>query len=385
MNAQNFGIGYGIEIEGDPVSSGLFTQVGAITDSNCSLCRIGIWAPQATSDIQVQGGTYSGSGAANSYGADFASIPGGSTTGSIRIIGSAFRNHATAAVNFFDCQGCQVVAIKGEQVQASPTVGIGVQADGTTHCVSDVVVGGGLTNYLTGVKVTSNCSNPLILLPALANVTTGVFNNAASPLELSGTNGLMLRGASASAPSPTLAGQFSYNTTLNQFVGGVGTAASQVFPTFPNTLIPISGNCVQWAASGELNDYTHPCSSGILTITCNGLFSTTATTDYFPSVGSDLCASTTVPTVGIPLPTGGTLKNLYVVVNTHGLNSSSGAVTVVVNGSTTLMTCTLGTSTNYQDTSDSATVTAGQTVWIQVTTQSGETMKDLRATFQVLK
>jgi len=384
----NFGIGYGIEIEGDPASGGVFTQVGAIQNSNCSLCRIGIWAPQAASDIQVQGGTYSGPGATSSpsypsYGVDFETSQSGSTTGSIRIIGTAFRINSTASVNFFDCQGCQVITIKGEQVAASPFVGIAVQADGTTHCTGDVVVGGGFANYATGVKVTSNCSNPLLLLPPLTSVTTAVSNNASTPIELSGANGLMLRGSSVS--SPTTAGQFSYNNTNSQFVGGLG-GTTGVFPTFTGAN-PTNGDCAKWVAAGQLADAGSSCATpnnAAIFFWCTGSFTANTTAFLFPGPNGQGCNNVVAPTAGMPLPFAGTLRNLQVVVGAAGTSATGETVTVFKNGSSTLLACTLVMTTTCNNTGTNVSVSAGDTIYAQVTVPTGDTLvKDMRLGVQL--
>jgi hypothetical protein len=379
VNAANFGVGYGIELEGDPSTSGQ-TQVGAVVDSNCTLCRIGIWAPQSVSDIQVRGGTYSGSSGSPSYGADFETVTGGSTTGSIRVTGTAFRNDTTAALRFFDCQGCQTVEIKGEQVSASPAVGTGIVLDGTTKCLGDVVVGGGFAHFVTDVSAAAACSQPLILASPLTNVS----DSASSPLELS-LNGLMLGGATAG--SPTVGGQFSYNTTNNQFVGGLGSSTG-VFPTFTGSN-PSAGDCVKWASGGQVADAVNGatgigCNNAMMLFWCNGIFASSITDALVPAGSNGSCTNSTAA-AGFPMPFSGTLKNLQVVAGTAGHTGTSGVVTVFVGGSGSTITCMVGTGTSCSDPAHSVQVSAGQTVYVQATTPSmaGETLANLRVSLQL--
>jgi len=75
----------------------------------------------------------------------------------------------------------------------------------------------------------------------------------------------------------------------------------------------------------------------------------------------------------------GTLKALIVSAGTGGVNASSGVVTVLKNGSTTTMTCTLGTGTSCTDITHTQAYAAGDLISIQFTTQAAETLANVKA------
>ena len=79
---------------------------------------------------------------------------------------------------------------------------------------------------------------------------------------------------------------------------------------------------------------------------------------------------------GIPMPVKGTLKGLYVTgIPRNGDNNyvfppTDGAVVVLVNGSATSITCTLGNNTSCNDKTHSVLVKPGDLVELQITFQS---------------
>jgi hypothetical protein len=77
----------------------------------------------------------------------------------------------------------------------------------------------------------------------------------------------------------------------------------------------------------------------------------------------------------------GTLKNLYVIAGTGG--KSGDAITVYVAGSTSGITCTIGTGTSCNDTTHSYAVTAGQSITIRVTTGASDTLANMNISFEL--
>jgi len=75
----------------------------------------------------------------------------------------------------------------------------------------------------------------------------------------------------------------------------------------------------------------------------------------------------------------GTLLNLQVTAGTGGVNASSGAVTVLKNGSATTLTCTVGTGTSCSDATHTAAFATGDVISIQFTTQAAETLAGVKA------
>lgn len=402
VNVTNFGGGYGIELEGDVNggTAGMQTQIGAIVNSNCSLCRIGIWGPQSLSDIQIEGGTYSGSApigsGITSYGADFetpiyGALPGVSTTGSIRVIGTAFRNHTGDGVRFYDCIGCQAIGVKGEQVKTPSNLGNEIHFDGTGttnqagifHCTGDVAVGGASSGYNFDVNATSGCTKALIVQSALSKVS----NASTLAIEVSATNGLLLAGSAVTTPS--LAGQLAYNASSNQFVGGLSAGTPVTFPTFAGSNPP-SGDCVKWFTGGQIQDA--PCATisnnAVLMFFCNNAFPATGTSteDLTPGGVNTSCGNTTAPTIpvpGVPMPINGTLSHLQVIAGTAPASMFSVVVTVWVNGSASSLACTLSSGSTSCNNSNTVSVTAGQLVYVEaVASGLGSATANLRVAVQ---
>jgi hypothetical protein len=124
-------------------------------------------------------------------------------------------------------------------------------------------------------------------------------------------------------------------------------------------------------------------SSAVFVGGCNGTASAGSTLTLF-GLGNFTALTCTQSGVAgsIPMPSAGTLKNLRVVAVTAGVNASSGVVTVMDNGVSTGITCTLGTGTTCNDTTHTASVAAGDLILIQFTTQGAETLAGVRATVE---
>ena len=90
------------------------------------------------------------------------------------------------------------------------------------------------------------------------------------------------------------------------------------------------------------------------------------------------CTSTTV-SAGVAMPRAGTLRNLSVTAGTGGVNASSGVVTVLKNGSTTTITCTVGTGTSCSNTANTVAFVQGDIIAVQFTTQAAETLANIKA------
>lgn len=114
---------------------------------------------------------------------------------------------------------------------------------------------------------------------------------------------------------------------------------------------------------------------------CTGAASPSATLGLFgtgPNVTATTCTSTTIGT-GILMNGTRTLRNLVVNASHAGVNSSSGVVTVLRNGSSTAITCTLGTTTLCVDGTHSVTVSPGDLISVEFTTQTSETLAGVQA------
>ncbi len=114
---------------------------------------------------------------------------------------------------------------------------------------------------------------------------------------------------------------------------------------------------------------------------CTGVASAASTLGLYgtgPNVTLTTCTSTTIG-AGKLMTRAGTLKALIVSAGTGGVNASSGVVTVLKNGSTTTMTCTLGTGTSCTDITHTQTYATGDLISIQFTTQAAETLANVKA------
>lgn len=345
-----------------------------------------MWGPQAVSDIQVQAGSYSGSGGASTicYGADFESIANGTNSGQIRIIGTAFRNDTTAAVRFFDCQACQVIGIKGEQVNASPAVGTAISIDGssTSKCAEDQVVGGAFAHYTNpAISIGANCTDPLVV----AVPGTGVTDSASgAPVELS-ANGV--RPGQTATPSPE--GTLSYDIGTHVPVWALGRLGVGRVATFSNGLTPATNDCVQWANTTQIGDFGKPCTPNntMLTFYCTAGVTKGATVYIFPSATSGACTTTVAAMV--PAAFSGTIKNLEAFYLAAPGTSHTDTFSVVVCpgrvcGLPSGVTCSIaGTATYCHDVTDTVSVSEGDGIQIIDVTDANSAASNARVTIQV--
>jgi hypothetical protein len=82
---------------------------------------------------------------------------------------------------------------------------------------------------------------------------------------------------------------------------------------------------------------------------------------------------------GIPMTQARTVSTLQVTATHAGVNVSSGVVTVLKNGSTTTITCTIGTGTSCNDFTHTVSFSAGDLLSIQFTTQAYEVLAGVQA------
>ena len=95
------------------------------------------------------------------------------------------------------------------------------------------------------------------------------------------------------------------------------------------------------------------------------------------------CTSTTLD-AGQAMTRAGNLQILTVSASAAGTNASSGVVTVLKNGSTTTLTCTIGTGTSCFDGVHTVAFVQGDLISYQFTTQAADTLAGVKAqvTFQ---
>jgi hypothetical protein len=153
-------------------------------------------------------------------------------------------------------------------------------------------------------------------------------------------------------------------------INNLGTVFDEGGNVLPVSSAPYLGTGVLVSATGRNL-------SGI----CTGVASSSSTLGLYgtgPNQTTTTCTSTVIGT-GTPVQSTGTLGFLTATASAGGVNASSGVVTVLVNGSPSTITCTLGTSTNCQDGIHFVSLNAGDRVSLQFTTQAGETLAGVQA------
>jgi hypothetical protein len=157
------------------------------------------------------------------------------------------------------------------------------------------------------------------------------------------------------------------NTQFNGSVTGLTIGGSATFiDQGGNT---ISGASVSGGAKGQQ----------IVIGKCTGVATASSTLGLWGAGASATpCTSTTV-SQGVVMGAPGTLSGLAVAASAGGVNASSGVVTVLKNGVTTAVTCTIGTSTGCSDISHTAAYVLGDIISIQFTTQAADTLANVYA------
>jgi hypothetical protein len=114
---------------------------------------------------------------------------------------------------------------------------------------------------------------------------------------------------------------------------------------------------------------------------CTGVATASSTLGLYntgPNVTATTCTSTNIGT-GFSISGVRTLQNLVVTATAAGVNASSGVVTVLKNGVSTTITCTIGTGTSCTDWLHSVALADGDLISIQFTTQAADTLAGVKA------
>jgi hypothetical protein len=157
------------------------------------------------------------------------------------------------------------------------------------------------------------------------------------------------------------------NPTVGSYTGWVNTAA---------------GTPGSWQGFGLIGT---PASAGMrYSGFCNNTASSSTTIALYGlgQIASAGCTSGVLNSGKPAATSAGTLSNLYVTAGTAGVNASSGACAIYKNGTATGIGCTIGTGTSCSDTTNTATVAAGDRLDVRCTTQASETLGSLYAQFE---
>lgn len=187
-------------------------------------------------------------------------------------------------------------------------------------------------------------------------------------------------GANSTSTMTTLFSISSSTTSTNsatlfsvQNTGNVGLAGTLGVGTFaPAHTLDVVGDCI--SLNGVCINTTAP--SNIVTYAAGTyVFSsnTTVNINFTRFLGGANTAPATADVAGYVVAKSGTITNLYVAADGNTFTSATAALTLMKNGIATALTCTLAAAgLTCNDTSNSVSVTAGDTVSLRiVTTNSG--------------
>ena len=254
----------------------------------------------------------------------------------------------------------------------SPKVSTSVKVEGIfNNLTSDVIINTGASNNTvfdmsaSGAHVTDNGASDVVQ-KSDANVGTNSVN-------LGPKTGTVDAFAISDAAGNSGTGH------LVSVITSSGSAAKPVeFASNGNGVEMSTAGVLSSIGSGHIN-------AGILIFFCNGTFSNSATNILTPGANSTGCSATSAGGIAeLPVPFAGTLKNLFVNVNTTGSTTTSGVVTANRLGSPTSITCTIGNAaTACHDVTHTQAVSAGDTISIRVGTGASETLKQMSVSLEL--
>lgn len=163
----------------------------------------------------------------------------------------------------------------------------------------------------------------------------------------------------------------NYDTPSPQGIQCTGT------PTAGQVCVATSSTTATWqTVAGSNGSYT-------LLSWCTGSVSATfPTTNYLapaPNVSACNGAATITVAQEIPVPIACTMKSLYVKAATAGSVAGSGVITLLKNGTTSALTCTIGTGTSCSDLTHTVAFAAGDAYVVGVATgQAADALSGLK-------
>jgi hypothetical protein len=216
---------------------------------------------------------------------------------------------------------------------------------------------------------------------ASSNVTAGVVAQSCN---------LWMDGDEVLNPS---AGPGGYGFYMNQ-AGTVAHAKNTRFTASSSTSVNV-GNGIFYDDGGNIFTGTIAVASpglwngkgngDTLRAACTGTATSSVTLGLYgtgPNETLTTCTSATIGS-GIVMTNSGTVRMLLVSDTHVGVNASSGVVTVLKNGSTQAMTCTLGTSLSCINQTNTFAVVQGDLISVQFTTQAAEVLAGVNAQIMV--
>lgn len=174
------------------------------------------------------------------------------------------------------------------------------------------------------------------------------------------------------------------NTLVDNLSANSGT--NLIYNQFGGAFIDAGGNTFTRQNAGQLSNTITAGSTYLATGhqfsgSCTGTATSSSTLGLYgtgPNETVTTCTSTTIGS-GTVMTMPGTLYNLIAFASTAGVSASSGVVTVLKNGSSTTITCTIGTGTFCVDGTHAVAYVAGDLISLQFTTQATETLAGVKA------
>lgn len=217
-----------------------------------------------------------------------------------------------------------------------------------TACIINFDSAGGAA-YLTNDVMNSNLSNAICALNS-GNTGTAYLTGNQTTVGIAGRYTFSGSGA-----------------TLNIYDNGGNTEI------YTGSVSQNGTGILNWYNKGNGDTIKAGCTGVVTASQTLGLYGTG------PNVTATTCTSTTIGS-GIVMQNTGTIINLLVTSTAAGVNASSGVVTVIKNGSTQTLTCTIGTGTSCSDATHQISYIPGDLISIQFTTQAADTLAGVKAT-----
>jgi hypothetical protein len=255
-------------------------------------------------------------------------------------------------------------------------------------------------NYDTfdGKAGTGSCTNQVVTAtntgaPTCTTVTSSYVDTSIAKTGTDISTSNQVTATHLSSPLPTSQGGTGANNaaTAGRYLKGDGSNFVTSSGSASGT-----GSCTSQVVTGLNSDAAPTCASvsnamlasgsytkGLYHASCTGTF-TSSTTVYMPGFGgSATTCTTTTAAGGMPAVNAGTIKNLQAKASAAAKNGNDGVITILKNGSSTGITCTIGAGTACSDTTHSASVAAGDVLTITVTTAASETLANLNIAFEL--
>jgi hypothetical protein len=222
----------------------------------------------------------------------------------------------------------------------------------------------------------------VLILPGGASPTLGglPYTPPTQPVGLDATGSFTIQLADNTQLQP---GGTTWNFTVCSAAGTVQPAGGKG-PVCFTLASPITISGASQSITANLNAAALALANRRLSSTyfgtCGGVAGALATIGVVNlglTPASGACGTNALQLNGVPISHTCTLANLQVLSSAVGVNASDGAAVIQLNAGATALTCTIGTGTSCSDTTHTVSATAGQQLWIKISTQAATTLANL--------